>query len=77
MTSLIVFVLFCALTLNSPSRAYALEWSEIDQADIRSAENFLNELDTYQAQFIQVSSSFKKFSAERISAWSICDHSSA
>ena len=55
MTSLIVFVLFCALTLNSPSRAYALEWSEIDQADIRSAENFLNELDTYQAQFIQVS----------------------
>ena len=55
MIRLIIFVLFCALTLNSPSMANALEWSERDQADIESVESFLNELNTYRAEFIQVS----------------------
>lgn len=55
MASLIVFVLFVALTLNSSSTAHALEWSEGDQADIKFVENFFNELDTYQTEFIQVS----------------------
>ncbi|MEE2694670.1 MAG: outer membrane lipoprotein carrier protein LolA [Pseudomonadota bacterium] len=55
MTRLIIFVLSCALTLSGLPKGYAVEWSEGDRADIKSAETFLNDLGTYQAEFIQVS----------------------
>lgn len=55
MIKFIILALFCALSLKCPPTVHALEWSEGDQADIKSAEAFLNALDTYQAEFIQIS----------------------
>ena len=43
------------ISINISANALAVDWSPGDQADIAAAERFFNSLDTYRAQFVQIS----------------------
>jgi len=49
-----IFITFF-ISINITANALAVDWSPGDQADITAAERFFNGLDTYRAQFVQVS----------------------
>ena len=51
----IVIFLSFFISINISANALAVDWSPGDQADITAAERFFNSLDTYRAQFVQIS----------------------
>ena len=51
---IVIFISFF-VSINISANALAVDWSPGDQADITAAERFFNSLDTYRAQFVQIS----------------------
>ena len=51
---IVIFISFF-ISINISANALAVDWSPGDQADITAAERFFNSLDTYRAQFVQIS----------------------
>ena len=51
----IVILISFLISINISVNALAVDWSPGDQADIIAAEKFFNDLDTYRAQFVQIS----------------------
>ena len=51
---IVIFISFF-ISINISANALAVDWSPGDQADIAAAERFFNSLDTYRAQFVQIS----------------------
>jgi outer membrane lipoprotein-sorting protein len=51
----IVILIFFFISMSMSANALADDWSPGDQADIAAAQGFFNGLDTYRAQFVQIS----------------------